>query len=47
MKKDLVCGVLSILCAVALMACCLYDIESRLDSLRSQKQVHEMFDLPK
>lgn len=38
MKKDLVCGVLSIFCAVALMACCLYDIESRLDNLRSQKQ---------
>ena len=44
MKKDLVCGVLSILCATALFACCLYDIESRLDSLRSQKQIGAMLN---
>lgn len=44
MKKDLVCGVLSILCAIALFACCLYDIESRIDSLRSQKQAGAMLN---
>ena len=38
MNKDLVCGVLSIFCAVALVACCLYDIENRLDGLRNPKQ---------
>lgn len=38
MKKDLVSGVLSIICATVLMACCMYDIENRLDSLRNQKQ---------
>jgi len=38
MKKDLVSGVLSIICATVLMACCMYDIENRLDSLRNPKQ---------
>lgn len=38
MKKDLVSGVLSIICATVLIACCLYDIENRLDGLRNPKQ---------
>jgi len=44
MTRDLIYGVLSILCATALFACCLYDIESRLDSLRSQKQTGALLD---